>query len=87
MKLSTLRIITLLAAGIEVPSVWAQVTKDCFFQSKQSFGGQQGTNFSSMGELAAIDFDRTMVLNEVWACFDAKSRIHSIKLKTKGMLN
>ena len=65
----------------------AQVSKDCFNKSAETYGLLTGEAFSSIEQLRKIEFDRTMVLNSVTGCFGAKGEIYSIQLITKSTVN
>lgn len=68
-------------------AVTAQVSKECFNQSLETYGLQTGAAFSSLEQLRKIEFDRTMVLNTVTSCFGAKGEMYSIQLITKSTVN
>lgn len=46
----------------------------------------QGTPYSSLPKLLAIDFDRTMVLNAVTACINTDTKaFHSLQINTRSI--
>ena len=63
---------------------FAQVPKECFRTSMDTYGLNTGTEFSSLDQLLEIEFDRTMVLNTITSCFGEKGEIFSIQLITKS---
>ena len=67
-----------------ITCAFAQVPKECFRLSMDTYGLKTGTEFSSLDQLLEFEFDRTMVLNTITSCFGEKGEIYSIQLMTKS---